>query len=301
MRLITYKGHQTKKGALIKGQVINTEPEIPGHSKKWYKNLKRSIKRYTAKGIAGKTVTIKSQGKTKRIRTDKQGNYTTYLKLKGTEWQTYTAMCEEQEEKGEVYLEEEQEEAIITDIDDTFLISHSTKPLRKLKLLLFKNAKTRKVVKDMPEVYHKIAGPVFYISNSQWQLYDLLEEFREANKLPKGPMLLREEPYTIKNLIKKHKQSKDKSKRIKTILKNYNYRYILIGDDGQEDPEVYHKIAHEQPEKISAIYIRHVRGKKRKEEVESMLAGTGKPYYISDEPKEFIKHYKKLRKKEKEN
>ena len=35
---------------------------------------------------------------------------------------------------------------------------------------------------------------------------------------------------------------------------------MLVGDSGQEDPEIYAAIAREAPERVAAIYIRHTTG-----------------------------------------
>ena len=55
---------------------------------------------------------------------------------------------------------------------------------------------------------------------------------------------------------------------LRNILSFYpELSFILIGDSGQEDPEIYRAIVDEYPERILAIYIRDVTGASRSEEV----------------------------------
>jgi phosphatidate phosphatase APP1 len=89
--------------------------------------------------------------------------------------------------------------ALISDIDDTFLISHSSRLRRRLYVLFTKNARTRKPFEGVVNHYKllacgnvsgKNANPFFYVSSSEWNLYDFIAEFSRRNELPKGVFLL---------------------------------------------------------------------------------------------------------------
>jgi phosphatidate phosphatase APP1 len=49
---------------------------------------------------------------------------------------------------------------------------------------------------------------------------------------------------------------------------------LLIGDSGQEDPEIYHQVVQEYPGRVQAVYIRDVAGKARSAEVQALLNAT---------------------------
>jgi phosphatidate phosphatase APP1 len=111
-------------------------------------------------------------------------------------------------------------------------------------------------------------NPIFYVSNGPWNLYDLLEEFLELNGLPPGPLFLRDwGPLTLKDRHSRHKIS-----TIRTLFDTYpELPFVLVGDSGEEDPEVYSRVVREHPGRVRAIYIRDVSvGAKRDAEVRAI-------------------------------
>ncbi|MAZ72185.1 MAG: hypothetical protein CMC70_03465 [Flavobacteriaceae bacterium] len=160
---------------------------------------------------------------------------------------------------------------IISDIDDTILHTGVTSTL-KWRLIfntLFKVAESRSPLEGAANFYHllhrgasgKEANPVFYVSHSPWNLYRYLELFLQKNNFPKGPILLR----TLGALRGREKAEKpQKQTEIIEILNRYPERqFILIGDGGEHDPDIYIEIAESFPNRIKAIYIRSVKHKKK--------------------------------------
>src|SRR5690606_26771482 len=162
---------------------------------------------------------------------------------------------------------------IISDVDDTILVSKATNLLKKLRLMLFKNAHSRLPFEGVAAFYRALQkgvtgnfyNPIFYVSSSEWNLYDLLVDFCLVRGIPKGPFLLQtleEDWYKFwKSGGGTHGHKVDKIRHILTTY--HDLRFILIGDSGQKDAEIYSKIVHEYPERILAIYIRDVSKKKR--------------------------------------
>ena len=155
---------------------------------------------------------------------------------------------------------------IISDIDDTILQTNVLKKAQMVSLTLFKNDHTRLPFEGATELYQALqAGPsgnkqnpFFYLSKSMWNLYDMLTQFMALNGLPKGPLFLRDlswdHHYDRGDGPHHYKQS-----RIDKILSMYPHLpFILIGDSGQGDPEIYHDAAKRYPGRILAIYIRDV-------------------------------------------
>lgn len=168
---------------------------------------------------------------------------------------------------------------VISDIDDTILVSHSTNIIRKLRLMFFKNAYTRLPFKGVAGFYRALNkgyngdsfNPIFYVSNSQWNLYDLLTDFTSFRNIPEGVMLLQElKPFRPRKLIKRRRaisRHPHKLDKIRSIMSTYNHlKFVLIGDSGQKDAEIYQQVVKEFPRRILAIYIREVR-KSREDEV----------------------------------
>jgi phosphatidate phosphatase APP1 len=131
-----------------------------------------------------------------------------------------------------------------------------------------KNPRSRKTFADVVKFYkllslahtsHDLLNPFFYVSSSEWNLYDDLNEFFKHNGLPKGAFLLN----NIKKWHELLKTGKTKHEgklmRVTRILKAFpKQRFILLGDNSQSDPQIYTSIANKYPEQILAIYIRNI-------------------------------------------
>ncbi|MBL6446111.1 DUF2183 domain-containing protein [Fulvivirga sp. 29W222] len=195
-------------------------------------------------------------------------------------------IVEEQEElevEGEVYIHRngEAKYGVISDVDDTILISHATKILSKLRLILTKNSKTRLPFTGVAAFYNalhhepgrSVQNPVFYVSSSEWNLYDFLEDFCEVRNIPKGPFLLQDLKTSLWKLIKSgggnHYHKLEKIKHL--MLTFEDMPFILIGDSGQRDSLLYAEITRQFPERVKAIYIRDV-SKSRKDEKVNAIA-----------------------------
>lgn len=154
---------------------------------------------------------------------------------------------------------------IISDIDDTILISHVPDKLTLLKNSLTRPPETRRAVPGMAALYARLAmqntnptaTPIFYLSASPRQLTDSLRRFLAAGNFPPGVLMLKEigrksaDPLTDQQAYKRE--------RIEIILRAFpEVRFALFGDDGERDPETYADIHHRHPERIIGIWIRRV-------------------------------------------
>jgi phosphatidate phosphatase APP1 len=169
---------------------------------------------------------------------------------------------------------------VASDIDDTILHTGVVSML-KWKVVynsVFKHAKNRIPLEGAADFYHQLhrgvkgnnTNPIFYVSHSPWNLYRYLELFLRQNNFPKGPILLR----SMSNLLKKRAQDEkpQKQKEILNILKTYpNLPFILIGDSGEHDPDIYIEITEAFPDRILAIYLRSVKHKKKMLRVKALV------------------------------
>ena len=152
---------------------------------------------------------------------------------------------------------------VISDMDDTVLQSEVTSFIRAAAIVLLENARTRLPFAGVAAFYRALAegapggerNPIFYVSSSPWNLYDVIADFLEAEAIPAGPLLLRDwdfGPGLFRN-------AGHKSRLIREILDTYStLPFILVGDSAQEDPEIYAEIVAAHPRRILAVYIRNV-------------------------------------------
>lgn len=170
--------------------------------------------------------------------------------------------------EGKLFVPHATQYGFISDIDDTVLVSHSANTGKKLRVMFTKNPRSRKTFADVVKFYKLLAlthtevsvpNPFFYVSSSEWNLYDDLNEFFKHNGLPKGAFLLN----NIKRWHQLLKTGKTKHEgkliRVTRILKAFpKQRFVLLGDNSQSDPQIYTSIANKYPEQIVAVYIRNI-------------------------------------------
>jgi len=177
--------------------------------------------------------------------------------------------------EGKVYVPHITQYAFISDVDDTVMVSHSATIGRRLRELFIKNPHTRKTFPDAASHYLQLAlshttkdqpNPFFYVSSSEWNLYDYLVETFQFNKLPNGTFLLNQVKHW-KDLIKTGKTGHEgKLLRVMRILDAFpNQKFIFLGDNSQKDPAIYWTIAEKYPQNIEAVYIRNIRAEKEAE------------------------------------
>ncbi len=127
----------------------------------------------------------------------------------------------------------------------------------------------------MPEIYrhwHNKGYRFHYVSSSPWQLYPVLSEFIDKQAYPRGSMhlkLIRVKDESIFNLFATPEEGKVPT--ITKLLTTYpKRRFILVGDSGERDANIYADIAKRYPGRIVKIYIRDVKGDKNS--VENIFA-----------------------------
>jgi phosphatidate phosphatase APP1 len=156
---------------------------------------------------------------------------------------------------------------VISDIDDTVLQTDAANPLRMARMLFLGNARTRLPFKAVAAFYRALLqgsrgdemNPLFYVSSSPWNLYDLLSDFFNLQQIPFGPVLfLRDWGLTENELLPLDHQL-HKMQVARRLLDFYSrLPFLLIGDSGQSDPEIYSRLVALYPQRVLAIYIRNV-------------------------------------------
>lgn len=208
--------------------------------------------------------------------------------------------------KGLVYIPYSTQYGFISDVDDTFLISHSANLRKRLFVLFTQNARSRKPFDGVVNHYRLLSegnttpdapNPFFYVSSSEWNLYDYLLEFTRVNELPNGIFLLN----ILKQLngLLKTGQNNHNGKftRIVRIIENYpKQRFVLLGDSSQHDPYIYESIVKHFPSQIHAVYIRDVyeKNKQKAADVLHSIESNGVPCCFFQHSSEAILHSRKI-------
>jgi phosphatidate phosphatase APP1 len=146
------------------------------------------------------------------------------------------------------------------------------------RIVFLGNARTRLPFPGVAAFYQALQGgvqgsaqnPLFFLSSSPWNLYDLLIEFFRLQEIPAGPLFLRDWGISAGELLPTGHHA-HKLGVLRQILELYPWLpFILIGDSGQEDPEIYRAVLDDFPGRILAIYIRDVSPDERDEGVRKL-------------------------------
>jgi phosphatidate phosphatase APP1 len=275
-KILPYYGFGNNDRVIFRGRVVVDN----GYEK--YRNKSGLVpeligfwKRFSVKPASDIAVEISFESKTQTVKTDEYGTFKVVFDpgdIQDDKWLVAQAS---------IYLDNDQviianlnsindvsgnEFGIISDIDDTILISNATKKLRLIYLTVFKKPSERHAFDGVAELYSALvqgpnnnaSNPIFYVSSSHWNLFDLLTEFMEVNKLPKGPLLLKK-VRGIRYTITSAGNHDHKKLKILEVLETYpKLQFVLIGDSGQRDAAIYASIAKSHPNQIRAILLRDV-------------------------------------------
>lgn len=164
--------------------------------------------------------------------------------------------------------------AVISDLDDTVLKSDVTSLPQMLGTVLTGNARTRLPFPGVSALYRALvrepsgSNPIFYVSSSPWNFYDLLWTFLKYRRLPLGPIFLRNWGSELLSGGAHHKHG-----IIERLMKTYPaLPFVLIGDSGEQDPEIYAEVVRRNPGRVLAVYIRKVTGEARDQGVQQLSA-----------------------------
>jgi phosphatidate phosphatase APP1 len=161
---------------------------------------------------------------------------------------------------------------VISDLDDTVIVTKATHILRMLRTVLLRNAYSHETLAGVAAFYQALLrgqsgqpdNPFFYVSSSPWNLYDVLDDFLRLQGVPPGPLLLRETllgrtPGSEEKPTAASPHHGHKLKEITQILDTYpELTFILLGDSGQQDPAIYAEVVRTHPGRIRVVYIRDV-------------------------------------------
>jgi phosphatidate phosphatase APP1 len=172
---------------------------------------------------------------------------------------------------------------VVSDIDDTVMHTGVANKAAMLWRLFVQDAENRTVFPGVSHLYRALhagaggdeANAMLYVSRAPWGIYDLLETFFQRHDIPIGPILfLREWGISWRHPLPRRAVD-HKRVLIEAMMGLYaDMPFVLIGDSGQHDPEVYRRLVEVFPGRVRAVYIRDVaaRGPERAAEVTAIAA-----------------------------
>jgi phosphatidate phosphatase APP1 len=257
----------------------------------WWDNLLNSYRRFNSNEVPYAKLMTAVAGEMVRFSADDEGYFDLSLPASpaSSGWQTVTVLLDSDDAAQPEPISADvpilvpapsAQFGVISDIDDTVVRSFANEWLKVARVTFLHNARLRLPFPGVAAFYRAlqqgtadgVTNPIFYVSSSPWNLYDLLSDFMAHQQIPAGPLCLRDVGIDNDKFISSG-HHEHKWEQITGILDTYPHmRFILIGDSGQEDPEIYEEVVRHYPDRIAAIYIRDVSLEARQAEVRALAA-----------------------------
>lgn len=151
---------------------------------------------------------------------------------------------------------------VVSDIDDTAMVTAVPRPLLAAWNTFVRHSSARVPVPGMAVLYQGIAAanpgtPFVYVSTGAWNTSANLRRFLQRHAYPPGPLLLTDWGPTNTGWFRSGQEHKNTS--IDRLVRELpDVDWLLIGDDGQHDPEIYTRAARLHPGNVAAIAIRQL-------------------------------------------
>ena len=237
----------------------------------WFRNLWRRLREVEGDELESKNIIATIGHETFQTKGDDEGYFEFNIRTKKALESGYKTIDLNIENNPNIHkttatiIGSEPLVGIISDFDDTIIVSDVTNKIKLGLNTMFKNYKQRTVVPSMLERFNKILAQnpkgspstLFVLSGSPQQLFIPVNSFLDYYHFPKRTLILK----------KAHGENKDpltdqfayKTQKIERLVKLYpNMKWVMFGDSGEKDLEVYRFIKSKYPHKVKAYYIRDV-------------------------------------------
>jgi phosphatidate phosphatase APP1 len=312
-----YRGYGSRNEIFLIGRVFRqSSPRLEAGRGVLLTGLRDIGRRIARRAVPGAAVTARFYGAEETFTTDRDGYFRVHLSPlrsppSDCSWHSMDLTLDQPQPvhaQAQIFIPPAGcRYVVISDIDDTIMQTGVANKLKMLWRLFVQDAESRVAFPGVAALYRALhngtAGhqenPMLYVSRAPWGIYEVLEEFFVLHKIPVGPILFLREWGVSWTSPLPRKAEEHKRELIHHMLALYSdLSFILIGDSGQHDPEIYRQIVDEHPGRVLAVYIRNVsRDPKRIKEIEDLavvVAGAGSSLVLAADSVAMAEHATKL-------
>jgi phosphatidate phosphatase APP1 len=279
LKIVPFVGYGTSDKFRVSGRVLEDKGNIiTKETDGKMQNLVNLYKRFETDEVAGARIRAVYQNAETEAVTDSEGYF--YLEIRPTDnipsklfQEIELYLLEPLLKNGQMISAvgqfltppETARFGVISDLDDTVLTSNVTNKVKMFLTVALLNEYTRMPFKGVAAFYKALQNgatgsennPIFYVSSSPWNLYPLLIEFLKIQNIPLGPLFLKD--FGNHTIFSSGEHKSHKINNIESVLNIYPHLpFILIGDSGEQDPEIYSEIVKKYPQRIKVVYIRNI-------------------------------------------
>ena len=266
-----YNSYGNSHEVIIQGRLLHKkEFNKVKKSDNFFQNLYRRAKEFVSDEIKNKIVKLDINHEKFKTKSDFEGYFQFDVTLKKSLKTGYHPIKLKIKDTSYIHdakatIIDKKMIGIVCDFDDTIVVSNVTNKLKLAYNTIFKNYKQRKLIKGIKKRLEKILSqnpktlptPLFILSGSPQQLFNPIEGFLNYHHFPKHILILKKSHGINKDPLTD--QYKYKTQKIEKLLQLYpNMKWVMFGDSGEKDREVYESLIKKYPDKILRFYIRDV-------------------------------------------
>jgi phosphatidate phosphatase APP1 len=263
--VIPYSGYGSKGWIRVLGRVLLTRPVVLNDAEHPRNRSIRGWRSFTSVPVNDVAVTILAGGREFRVAADRGGVIDTRVEVDlPAGWNTIQLRTDDSlTVDAPVYVVDSSVRfGVVSDVDDTVMVTALPRPFLAAWNTFVLDEHARRPVPGMAVLYERLVrahpgAPVIYLSTGAWNVAPTLRRFLSRNLYPAGALLLTDWGPTHDRLFRSGREHKRES--LARLEKEFpDVKWLLVGDDGQHDEELYGEFAREHQANVVAVCIRQL-------------------------------------------
>ena len=260
--VIPYAGYGSTTLVRVLARVLLTKPDATPSAPV---QRVRGWRSFTSIPVVNAAVTINVGGETHVVQADRGGVIDADISVSLTPgWQQITLQSENSRPVvANVFIADPAVRVgVVSDIDDTVMVTLLPRPLLAAWNTFVLDEHARTPVPGMAVLLERLVRkqpgtPMIYLSTGAWNVAPTLSRFLSRHLYPAGSLLLTDWGPTHDRLFRSGR--KHKADNLRRLAAEFpDVRWILVGDDGQHDEEIYGEFSDEFPGRVAAVAIRQL-------------------------------------------
>jgi phosphatidate phosphatase APP1 len=269
--VVPYTGYGSTEWIRVLGRVLLTSERRPRNTAE--PEGIRGWRNFTSVPVNGAVVTVTVGGQQHQVTADRSGLIDAVVPISlDPGWHSIGLQAENKgpgatvdrpAQEARIYVVDPRARlGIISDVDDTVMVTALPRPMLAAWHAFVLNEHSRRPTPGMPVLYERLFrshpdAPVVYLSTGAWNVAPSLTRFLFRNLYPAGALLLTDWGPTETSWFRSGTDHKHRS--LERLSEEFpDLKWLLLGDDGQHDEEIYGEFVKRHPDRVAAVCIRQL-------------------------------------------